>query len=620
MWPGAHRAVVEQREPVLDRRQAVRDLREVAEPELLLLFEVERAVVGRDALQRALAQRLVEHRLVALLAQRRRADVLGALEARPVEVVDGQVEVLDAGLAEDRQAAVARRRISLHRLLAGDVHDEQRPLGPLGEPDRAARGLALDLGRARPGVVLGVGVAGRHRLLLVAHDGVAVLAVDHHQAAGLAGLLEHGQELLVVDHQRALVGHEDLEGRDALVDAVAHLGDHARLRVGDRHVEAVVDVRGAVGAPVPLLARVLQRPADVLDDEVDDAGRPARGGRRGAGVVVVATPGAAERHREVGVVVDQPRQHQAAGGVDLFVGRKAGPDRDDRLALDQHVGVERVGGGDDPPTPDETTHARRLNLRRRGGRYNGRPWVDSLLIVAFFLTALPGVAQAATWSSPMLIAPQLVTTSVSCPSTTFCAAVGGANASIYDGATWSTPVPVGDDTALQAVACPAPGMCIAVGKNGVVATLAGGKWTAGVIAGAKSIPALSCPTTTFCRALDVDGNEFVLDHGNWSAGTPTGVTSVVAVSCPSTSFCAALERSGGVVTYSGGTWGARTPVLGNHASAIACSSASFCAAVSETTTSVFNGSKWTEKGLGLPVAYFGTASISCPVRMGPASP
>ena len=222
-------------------------------------------------------------------------------------------------------------RISLHRLLAGDVDDEQRPLRPLGEPDRAAGGLALDLGRARRRRgTSGRRVAGRQRLLLVAHDGVAVLAVDHHQAAGLAGLLEHGEELLVVDHQRALVGHEDLEGGHAVLHALPHLGDRRRRGVGDRHVEAVVDVGGAVGAPVPLVERVLQRAADVLDAEVDDARRPARGGRRGAGVVVVATPGAAERHREMRVVVDQPRQHEAAGGVDLFVGLEAGADGDDR--------------------------------------------------------------------------------------------------------------------------------------------------------------------------------------------------------------------------------------------------------------------------------------------------
>src|SRR3954452_590232 len=104
-----------------------------------------------------------------------------------------------------------------------------------------------------------------------------------------------------------------------------------------------------------------------------------------------------------------------------------------------------------------------------------------LLIAALFSTFLTSVAHAATWSSPVLIAPQLVTTSVSCPTTTFCAAVGGANAAVSDGAGWSTPVPVGDDIALQAVACPAPGTCTAVGQDGVVATLAGGKWTSGVI-------------------------------------------------------------------------------------------------------------------------------------------
>ena len=99
-----------------------------------------------------------------------------------------------------------------------------------------------------------------------------------------------------------------------------------------------------------------KRAADVLDAEVDDARRPARGRRRGARVVVVAAPRAAERHREVRVVVDQPRQDQTAGGVDLLVALQAAADGDDRLSVDQDVGVERVGGGDDPPTADEPCH------------------------------------------------------------------------------------------------------------------------------------------------------------------------------------------------------------------------------------------------------------------------
>ncbi len=61
------------------------------------------------------------------------------------------------------------------------------------------------------------------------------------------------------------------------------------------------------------------------------------------------------------MVVDEARQHEAAGGVDLFVGREAGADGDDGFPVDQYVGVELVGGGDDPPAADETAHPQSLN-------------------------------------------------------------------------------------------------------------------------------------------------------------------------------------------------------------------------------------------------------------------
>src|SRR5215210_3827046 len=84
-------------QPVLDHRQPVRDLREVAAPERLLLA-VERAVVGRDALEHAAVERGPQELLVALLAQRRRTDVAGSLEVGPPEVVDSVGQVLEAGL------------------------------------------------------------------------------------------------------------------------------------------------------------------------------------------------------------------------------------------------------------------------------------------------------------------------------------------------------------------------------------------------------------------------------------------------------------------------------------------------------------------------------------------
>jgi hypothetical protein len=96
----------------------------------------------------------------------------------------------------------------------------------------------------------------------------------------------------------------------------------------------------------------------LLDHEVDDAGGAARRGGLRAGVVVVDRACAAERHRHVRVVVDQPGQHVAARGVDhLRVDVAQGADGDDLLAVDEDVGERRLGGGHDRAALDELPHA-----------------------------------------------------------------------------------------------------------------------------------------------------------------------------------------------------------------------------------------------------------------------
>jgi hypothetical protein len=100
---------------ILHGRQAVRDLPEVAPPQLLLSVEVERAVVGGDELEVVRAEPAPEVRLVVLRAQRRAAYVLGALEPVP-HVVERQEEVLRAGLGEGHRAAVAGGRHRLQRV------------------------------------------------------------------------------------------------------------------------------------------------------------------------------------------------------------------------------------------------------------------------------------------------------------------------------------------------------------------------------------------------------------------------------------------------------------------------------------------------------------------------
>jgi hypothetical protein len=65
--------------------------------------------------------------------------------------------------------------------------------------------------RLGPGVALGQQLR-RH----LGHD-IAVLGMDHGDPAQLRQAVEGGEELIVVHHQRALVGEEMLEGGDAAI-------------------------------------------------------------------------------------------------------------------------------------------------------------------------------------------------------------------------------------------------------------------------------------------------------------------------------------------------------------------------------------------------------------------
>jgi hypothetical protein len=84
--PVAH-ALVDEVHAMLDARQAVGDLGEVALAQLLLLLEAERAVVGRDHAEVVGAQPAPELGLVLAGPQRRRAHVLGALKVLAREVL-----------------------------------------------------------------------------------------------------------------------------------------------------------------------------------------------------------------------------------------------------------------------------------------------------------------------------------------------------------------------------------------------------------------------------------------------------------------------------------------------------------------------------------------------------
>ena len=104
-------------------------------------------VVGGEDVEHAALQPTPDVLLVRLVAGRRAAHVLGALEALAVEVGGGEEEVLRAGLGVEPEPARLGGADLLDRRLRGDMHDQDRQVDDLGERDRPVGGLALGLGR-----------------------------------------------------------------------------------------------------------------------------------------------------------------------------------------------------------------------------------------------------------------------------------------------------------------------------------------------------------------------------------------------------------------------------------------------------------------------------------------
>jgi hypothetical protein len=135
-----------------------------------------------------------------------------------------------------------------------------------------------------------------------------------------------------------------------------------------------------------------------------------------------------------------------------------------------------------------------------------------------------------SWSKPSAIDPGSYLQAVSCASASFCVAVDRrGNAFTFNGSTWSAPVkalPNGltmgeGGISWPVVSCPASTFCAAVdGADGNVVTFNGSTWTAPVNVDAKAaksvnesvlifLMSVSCRSTVFCVAGDTIGDAFV---------------------------------------------------------------------------------------------------------------
>ncbi|MBV9607249.1 MAG: hypothetical protein JO027_19190 [Solirubrobacterales bacterium] len=226
----------------------------------------------------------------------------------------------------------------------------------------------------------------------------------------------------------------------------------------------------------------------------------------------------------------------------------------------------------------------------------------AVAVVVLFVS-VPALG-ATGWSGPTLISNSSPPTAISCPSASFCAAVGTAGfVYTFNGTTWGTPTqPDPNGNSLSAVSCPSASFCVAVDNLGGAITFNGSTWSAPTRADTtgNGLNAVSCTSSSFCVAGDGGGNGFVFNGSAWSGpftiNTTSNQESIGGISCVSPSFCVAAGQAGTIETSTDGgrTWSSpATQVGSNDLRAVSCASQTFCVAVDTGGNAyTFNGSAW----------------------------
>ncbi len=182
--------------------------------------------------------------------------------------------------------------------------------------------------------------------------------------------------------------------------------------------------------------------------------------------------------------------------------------------------------------------------------------------------------------------------SMSCPSATFCLAVGGDQQAqgedyTYGNGTWSSAqLPAA--RLLNAVSCTSNSFCLALGTSNSDSdayTYSGGSWAPGVVLGASGLglDSVSCTSTTFCAAVGSGGIAYVFDGHSWKHSDPDPGHQPTSVSCASSTRCVAVDSAGRVFSYNGKSWS--TPVTIDREGAltqVSCPSESYCVALEGT--------------------------------------
>jgi hypothetical protein len=235
---------------------------------------------------------------------------------------------------------------------------------------------------------------------------------------------------------------------------------------------------------------------------------------------------------------------------------------------------------------------------------------------------------------------------VSCPSATFCVAVGKVSTpsfvqhaiiDTWNGQTWkvSQPLPFRLNPALSGVSCTSTTVCVAVGsfQSGAKAnrypislTWNGKTWSGHAIPApyipypykATTTGAVHCINSTRCVMVATQQSALgpvprtptwqtpYASEWNGSSWTskplPGGFTQngqdsarLTAVACPTATMCLTGGSNvgpAGLLTYSGGTWAATPSTGSGNWSSISCSTATSCRAVGSGVIGSWNGTQW----------------------------
>ena len=179
----------------------------------------------------------------------------------------------------------------------------------------------------------------------------------------------------------------------------------------------------------------------------------------------------------------------------------------------------------------------------------------------------------------------------------------------------------------SSVSCPTSGFCAAVDDTGNAFTWNGKSWSQGMSIDSTAgtdpndqLASVSCASSSFCVAGDNLSNVYTFNGSTWSAADQLNPSNTVAtvsfsVSCPTTTFCMAVDGDVNSYTYNGTAWSPPQVINSdslnpNTIGQVSCASSTFCEAVYNDQSATYNGSGWsTPQTLSLPP---GTKSGSNP--------